>query len=120
MTTDRPGRADEPWQRRWAWNRRVSPRWLLVGQTGTPQFPDDEALALCADIDGLFIDLPPRPRERFTLLGCMRDGALASLLDSVTTGTACPSERGWATFGYRRCPTTRRRGAAGSARNCSM
>ncbi|WP_433170852.1 barstar family protein [Actinoallomurus sp. CA-150999] len=83
MTTDRPVRGDEPWQRRWRWNRRVSPRWLLVGHTGTPQFPDDEALALCADIDGLFMDLPPRPRERFTLLGCMPDGALASILDSM-------------------------------------
>ncbi|GAA4623311.1 hypothetical protein GCM10023196_019000 [Actinoallomurus vinaceus] len=94
MTTDRPGRADEPWQRRWTWNRRVSPRWLLVGHTGTPQYPDEDALALCADIDGLFIDLPPRPRERFTLLGCMPDGALASILDRVTTGTAGP-ERAW-------------------------
>ncbi|MGI5232828.1 barstar family protein [Actinoallomurus sp. CA-142502] len=94
MTTDRPGRAGDPWQRRWTWDRRVSPRWLLVGHTGTPQYPDEDALALCADIDGLFIDLPPRPRERFTLLGCTPDGALASILDSVTTGTA-GSERAW-------------------------
>jgi hypothetical protein len=94
VTTDHPGRADQPWQRRWTWNRRISPRWLLVGHTGTPQYPDDDAVALCADIDGLFVDLPPRPRERFTLLGCVPDGALASVLDSVTPGTAGP-ERTW-------------------------
>jgi hypothetical protein len=38
-------------------------------------------VALCADIDGLFVDLPPRPRERFTLVGCVPGGALALLLN---------------------------------------
>lgn len=76
------------------WNRRVAPRWLLVGFTGTQQDADEDAVALCADIDGLFVDLPPRPRERFTLLGCAPDGALASVLGSVARGTA-GSERAW-------------------------
>jgi hypothetical protein len=40
-------------------------------------------LALCAEIEGLFVDLPPRPRERFTLVGCTPDGALADLLDRL-------------------------------------
>ncbi|MBO2465240.1 barstar family protein [Actinomadura violacea] len=92
--TDRLVRDDDPWQRRWTWDRRFPPRWLLVGYTGTPQFPGDDALALCADIEGLFVDLPPRPRERFTLLGCVPDGALASLLNSVASDTA-GAERAW-------------------------
>ncbi|MGI5324874.1 hypothetical protein [Actinomadura nitritigenes] len=92
--TDRLDRADDPWQRRWTWEQRFPPRWLLVGFTGTPQFPGEDALALCADIDGLFVDLPPRPRERFTLLGCVPDGALASALDSMASDNAGP-ERTW-------------------------
>lgn len=92
--TDRLDRSDDPWQRRWTWDRRFPPRWLLVGFTGTPQFPSDDALALCADIDGLFVDLPPRPRERFTLLDCVPDGALASVLNSPASTTA-GSERAW-------------------------
>ncbi|WUH98530.1 barstar family protein [Spirillospora sp. NBC_00431] len=84
MTTDRQGRADRPWERRWAWGHQVPPRWLLVGHTGTPQFPDDDAVAVCADIDGLFADLPPRPWERFSLLGCAPDGVLASILAGLT------------------------------------
>lgn len=88
--TDRLGRAGDPWQRRWTWDRRFPPRWLLVGHTGTPQFPVDDALALCADIDGLFVDLPPRPRERFTLLDCVPDGALASLVSDTAGPERAP------------------------------
>ncbi|MFI0405828.1 barstar family protein [Actinomadura sp. 3N508] len=74
MTTDH-----EPLdRRRWTWDHPSPPRWLLIGHTGVPQFPDDDPLALCADIDGFFVDLPPRPRERFTLLGCVPEGALAA------------------------------------------
>ncbi|TQM71269.1 barstar (barnase inhibitor) [Actinomadura hallensis] len=94
--TDLLGRADDPWQRRWAWDRRVPPRWLLVGHIGTPQYPGEDAVALCADIDGLFVDLPPRPRERFTLLSCVADGALASLLNDRASRTA---ETEWAWLG---------------------
>ncbi|WP_205718762.1 barstar family protein [Actinomadura sp. WMMA1423] len=94
MLTDHLGRADDPWERRWTWDSGLPPRWLLVGYTGSPQDPGDDAVALCADIDGLFVDLPPRPRERFTLLGCVPDGALASVLDSMASHAAEP-ERAW-------------------------
>ncbi|QKW40104.1 barstar family protein [Actinomadura sp. NAK00032] len=87
VVTDRPDRADDPWRRRWTWDRRFLPRWLLVGHTGTPQFPDEDAVALCADIDGVFVDLPPRSRERFTLVGCVPDGALASVLNGRPSDT---------------------------------
>ncbi|SPT59211.1 Barstar (barnase inhibitor) [Actinomadura madurae] len=51
-------------------------------------------MALCADIDGLFVDLPPRPRARLTLMGCVPDGALASLLNDRASRTA-EAERVW-------------------------
>jgi len=88
VTTGEPAQADDPGRQRWTWDQQILPRWLLVGHTGTPQFADEDALALCADIDGLFVDLPPRPREWFTLLGCVPDGVLASILDSLTLDTA--------------------------------
>ncbi|WP_242892933.1 barstar family protein [Actinomadura litoris] len=94
MVIDSTGRADDPWQRRWTWDRPFAPRWLLLGSTGTPQFPGDDALGLCADIEGLFVDLPPRRRERFTLLGCAPDGALARILDAMDAGAAEP-EGAW-------------------------
>jgi hypothetical protein len=51
-------------------------------------------LALCAEIEGLFVDLPPRPRERFTLVGCTPDGALGDLLDRLPA-EALGTERAW-------------------------
>jgi hypothetical protein len=74
--------------------QEIPSRWLLVGHTGTPQYPDEDAVALCADIDGLFVDLPPRPQERLTLLGCEPDGTLASALDSMDSEDTSP-ERAW-------------------------
>jgi hypothetical protein len=47
----------------------VGARWLLRGDVGFDRVYEDIPLALCAQIDGLFVDLPPRPRERFTLVG---------------------------------------------------
>ncbi|MEV6348693.1 barstar family protein [Actinoplanes sp. NPDC051851] len=53
-------------------------RWLLWGDVGLDSTSDDEIpLGRCAEVDGLFVDLPPRPRERFTLVGCRPEGALA-------------------------------------------
>jgi RNAse (barnase) inhibitor barstar len=52
------------------------------------------SLALCVEIDGLFVDLPPRPRERFTLVGCTPRGALADLLDRLPS-EALGTERAW-------------------------
>jgi hypothetical protein len=75
-----------PQQRRWRWEHPVGPRWLLLGDVGFDRFYDDDIpLVLCAEIDGLFLDLPPRPRERFTLVGCAPAGALADLLDRLST-----------------------------------
>ncbi|WP_422742731.1 barstar family protein [Micromonospora sp. WMMD754] len=73
-----------PEQRRWTWEHLVGPRWLLLDDVGFEgPYEDDTPLALCAEIDGLFVDLPPRPRERFTLVGCTAAGALADLLDRL-------------------------------------
>jgi RNAse (barnase) inhibitor barstar len=77
------------------WQHPVGPRWLLLGDVGFERFyEDDIPLALCAEIEGLFVDLPPRPRERFTLVACTPDGALADLLDRLPVG-ALGTERAW-------------------------
>lgn len=89
MTTSVSSEADLPPERRqWRWEHPVGPRWLLVDST------DDIPLALCAEIEGLFVDLPPRPRERFTLVGCTPDGALADLLDRLPA-ESLGTERAW-------------------------
>jgi hypothetical protein len=73
-----------PEQRRWTWEQPVGPRWLLLGDAGFERsYEDDIPLALCAEIEGLFVDLPPRPRERFTLVGCTPSGPLGDLLDRL-------------------------------------
>jgi hypothetical protein len=70
---------------RWTWEHPIGPRWLLLGDVGfDDSYEDDVPLALCAEIDGLFVDLPARPRERFTLVGCSQSGALAEVLDRLT------------------------------------
>jgi RNAse (barnase) inhibitor barstar len=69
--------------------------WLLLGDIGFEgTCEDDIPLALCAEIEGLFVDLPPRPRERFTFVGCAPDGALADLLDRLPV-EALGTERAW-------------------------
>ena len=88
-------------QRRWTWEQPVGPRWLLVGDVGSEDSGDDVPLALCAEIEGLFVDLPPRPRERFTLVGCTPEGALAEALGTERAWlgdislTAPPSTPWW-------------------------
>ncbi|MEV4134185.1 barstar family protein [Dactylosporangium sp. NPDC049742] len=90
-----PEAALPPEQRRWTWERLVGPRWLLLGDVGSEgSYEDDLPLALCAEIDGLFVDLPPRPRERFTLVGCTPGGALADLLDRLPT-EALGTDQAW-------------------------
>jgi len=42
----------------------------------------------------VFVDLPPRPRERFTLVGCTPDGALADLLDRLPA-EALGTDQAW-------------------------
>ncbi|MEO3926828.1 hypothetical protein ABGB07_23590 [Micromonosporaceae bacterium B7E4] len=51
-------------------------------------------LALCAEIEGVFVDLPPRPRERFALVGCTPECALADLLDRLPA-EASGTDRAW-------------------------
>jgi hypothetical protein len=84
-----------PVPRRWTWEHPVGPRWLLLGDVGfDDSYEDDVPLALCAEIDGLFVDLPPRPRERFTLVGCSPSGALAEVLDRLTA-EALGTDQAW-------------------------
>ncbi|MFD7660596.1 hypothetical protein ACFV4N_42045, partial [Actinosynnema sp. NPDC059797] len=83
-----------PPEQRWTWDHPVGPRWLLSGEVGFDDSHDDLPLALCADIEGVFVDLPPRPRERFTLVGCTPAGALADLLDRLPAD-ALGTERAW-------------------------
>jgi RNAse (barnase) inhibitor barstar len=96
VTTSAGPEADRPpEQRRWTWEHPAGPRWLLLGDVGFQStYEDDIPLALCAEIEGLFVDLPPRPRERFTLVGCTPDGALADLLD-LLPAEALGTERAW-------------------------
>jgi hypothetical protein len=96
VTSSAGTEADRPLEQRWwTWEHPVVPRWLLRGDVGFEgSYKDDIPLALCADVEGLFVDLPPRPRERFTLVGCTPDGALADLLDRLPA-EALGTERAW-------------------------
>ncbi|MER7009230.1 barstar family protein [Dactylosporangium sp. NPDC000555] len=95
MTTSAGSEAGPPPERRWTWEHPVGPRWLLLGDVGFERsYEVDIPLTLCAEIEGLFVDLPPRPRERFTLVGCAPDGALAGLLDRLPA-EALGTERAW-------------------------
>ncbi|MEV6374764.1 barstar family protein [Micromonospora musae] len=96
MTTSAGSGADLPAeQRRWTWKHPVGPRWLLLGDVGSDwSYEFDTPLALCREVEGLFVDLPPRPRERFTLVGCTPAGALAELLDRLPAD-ALGTERSW-------------------------
>jgi hypothetical protein len=96
VTTSAGSEADRPpEQRRCTWEHPIEPRWLLLGDVGFEgSYDDDIPLALCAEIEGLFVDLPPRPRERFTLVGCTPSGALANLLDRMPA-EALGTEQAW-------------------------
>ncbi|GAB3090451.1 barstar family protein [Micromonospora schwarzwaldensis] len=73
----------------------AGPRWLLLGDVGFDRvYEDDVPLAACAEIEGLFVDLPQRPRERFTLVGCAPDGAFADLLNRLPAA-ALGTEQAW-------------------------
>jgi hypothetical protein len=43
-------------------------------------------VGLCVDVVGMFEDAPPRPRERFRLVGCLPTGGLASSGAAVHSG----------------------------------
>jgi hypothetical protein len=94
-TSGGPGSDGPPRRRRWTWERPVGPRWLLVGDVGFEgTYQDDIPLALCAEIDGLFVDLPPRARERFGFIGCIPEGSLAALLDRLPAAEL-GTQRAW-------------------------
>ncbi|PZG04586.1 hypothetical protein C1I95_33155 [Micromonospora craterilacus] len=89
MTTSAGADAGLP-PERWWWEYPVRPRWLLRGDA---RFEDDTPLALCAEIEGLFVDLPPRPQERFTLVGCRPETPLRAALGAVGQSTKAALRR---------------------------
>ncbi|MEU5945644.1 barstar family protein [Micromonospora sp. NPDC047465] len=70
---------------RWRWNRAVPLRWLLVDESteGEP------ALAVCADIDGLFVETPSG-WPGATLVGCQPQPTLRAALDALSRGAGNP------------------------------
>ncbi|MDI6102306.1 barstar family protein [Actinoplanes sp. NEAU-A12] len=70
------------------------PSWVLQGVLHDGEWDNCAELTRCVEIDGLFVDLPPRDRERFTLLGCRPAGALADLLDRLPA-EALGTEAAW-------------------------
>ena len=57
-------------------------RWLLVDEFTMGQ--PDTAVAVCVDIDGLFVDPPlAAPAERYTLLGCAPAGRLRAAVEAT-------------------------------------
>jgi RNAse (barnase) inhibitor barstar len=73
----------------WRWEHPIPLRWLLVDEhtMGEPDTP----VAVCSDIDGLFIDPPPPPPVRpATLLGCRPEPKLRAALDALVRGAGNP------------------------------
>jgi hypothetical protein len=68
--------------RKWTWDQEVSLRWLLVDEES------EAAVGQCADVDGLFAEVLPPVRERFTLLGCAPAGRLRAAIDAIGTEAA--------------------------------
>jgi RNAse (barnase) inhibitor barstar len=84
-----------PEQRSWTGEHVAGFRWLLLGDVGLDgTYDDDTPLGLCVEIEGLFADLPPRPREHFTLVGCRPEGTLADLLDRLPA-EALGTDQAW-------------------------
>lgn len=67
----------------WTWNQGIPLRYALVDNYEMDATEEDEPLAACADVQGLFVDLPPAERERFTLRGCAPAGALRDALSPL-------------------------------------
>ncbi|MBG0825931.1 barstar family protein [Planomonospora sp. ID91781] len=68
-------------------------RWLLIDEGSSGVDGSDVALALCADIDGLFVDPePPRAAEHYTLIGCDPAGPLREALAHAGTDRAWLSD----------------------------
>ncbi|MEV0902428.1 barstar family protein [Actinoplanes sp. NPDC049802] len=86
--------APVPGQRRSEKESRAGLRYLLLGEVGLDDCYDDLPLGRCVEIEGLFVDLPPRPREHFTLVGCAPEGALADLLNRLPA-EALGTDQAW-------------------------
>ncbi|WP_232835657.1 barstar family protein [Actinocorallia populi] len=97
-----------PGELRWRWDESVPLRWLLVDEytMGEP----DTAIAACADIDGLFVDVPPGPSadgvgcpdvfeesvlRPAMLLGCRPEPPLRRALDALARGAGNPGGALW-------------------------
>nr|WP_245730185.1 hypothetical protein [Micromonospora pallida] len=97
-------------------------RWLLIGDVGYDQsYEIDVPLALRAEIEGLFVDLPPRPRERFALVGCTPAGATYDLdgrfvASSASTAAGPPTEPS----AFRAFSRTCESGSSGSRSNAGV
>jgi hypothetical protein len=76
---------------RWSWDRSPALRWLLLDEdtTGEP----DTVVALCADVDGLFVDTPAPPPAR--LLGCRPEPPLRRALEALARGAGNPGGALW-------------------------
>ncbi|GIH97745.1 barstar family protein [Planobispora siamensis] len=73
----------------WAWDQDVPLRWLLIDEGSSGVDGSDVPMALCADIDGLFVEPEPLPAaEHYTLIGCDPAGPLRETLADVGTGRA--------------------------------
>ncbi|WP_106403270.1 barstar family protein [Actinocorallia populi] len=71
-----------------AWDQKVPLRWLLVDEGGADD--SDVPVALCAEIDGLFVEPEPPPvPEHYTLIGCEPAGSLREAL------LRADSDRAW-------------------------
>ncbi|MEU4778131.1 barstar family protein [Micromonospora sp. NPDC023633] len=72
---------------RWRWDKPVPLRWLLVDETAVGE--PDVAVAVCADVEGLFVETPPVARAA-TLLGCLPQPPLRRALDALARGAGNP------------------------------
>jgi hypothetical protein len=67
----------------------VAPMWLLVDDGSDGVDGEEVPLALCVDIDGLFVDPEPPPSpEHYMLIGCEPAGALRGALPSIGSDQA--------------------------------
>ncbi|MEU5431287.1 barstar family protein [Streptomyces olivoreticuli] len=62
----------------WIWERNVPLKFILVAENDEGA---EQLWARCADIDGLFADPEPAPRERLTFLECEPLGPLRAAVD---------------------------------------
>ncbi|OPG08058.1 barstar family protein [Microbispora sp. GKU 823] len=73
----------------WTWDQDVPLRWLLIDEGSSGVDGSDVPMALCAEVDGLFVDPePPAAPEHYTLIGCEPAGSLCEALRHAGTDRA--------------------------------